>query len=86
MPNIQSAKKRLRVTKAKTLRNKMIKSNLKTVEKSAVLAVEQGAEDQTEKLRVAIQKVDQAAAKGVFHKNKANRKKSQLQKMFNAAK
>ncbi len=85
MPNIKSAKKRVRVTKAKTLRNKMIKSNLKTVIKSADAAVEAKAENRAEAVRVAIKRVDQAAAKGVLHKNTAARKKSQLQKMLNQA-
>ena len=42
MPNIASAKKRIRVTKTKTLRNKMIKSDLKTALKTAVCAVKDG--------------------------------------------
>ena len=83
MPNIRSAKKRVRVTKAKTLRNKMIKSNVKTTLKTAEQAVKEQAENKTEAIRVAIKMVDQAADKGVFHKNKAARKKAQLQKHLN---
>lgn len=83
MPNIRSAKKRVRVTKAKTLRNKMIKSNVKTTLKTAEQAAKEQAENKTEAIRFAIKKVDQAAAKGVFHKNKAARKKAQLQKLLN---
>lgn len=83
MANIRSAKKRIRVTKAKTLRNKMIKSNIKTVLKAADNAVATGAENKEEAIRLAIKRVDQAAAKGVFHKNKAAHKKAQLQKMLN---
>lgn len=85
MPNIRSAKKRVRVTKAKTLRNKMIKSNVKTVLKNADTAVATKADNKEEAIRIAIKRVDQAAAKGVFHKNKAARKKAQLQKMLNQA-
>lgn len=80
MPNIKSAKKRVKVIKAKTLRNKMIKSNLKTVLKNT-----DTAEDKEAAIRLAMKKVDQAAAKGIIHKNKAARKKSQLAKKLNAA-
>ena len=83
VPNIASAKKRVRVTKTKTLRNKMIKSNLKTAIKNASKAVEDGADNREQAVIAAIKKVDQAASKGVFHKNKAANKKSQLQKMLN---
>ncbi|MCM1579651.1 MAG: 30S ribosomal protein S20 [Ruminococcus sp.] len=77
MPNIKSAKKRVKVIKKKTLRNKMIKSNLKTVIKAA------NAEPTAESVRLAIKKVDQACAKGIMHKNTAARKKSQLAKKLN---
>ena len=80
MPNIKSAKKRVKVINAKTLRNKMIKSNLKTVLKKA------DAEKSPEAIKLAIKKVDQACAKGIMHKNCAARKKSQLAKKLNAAK
>lgn len=79
MPNIKSAKKRVKVIKKKTLRNKMIKSNLKTVIKAA------NADTNQETVRAAIKKVDQACAKGIMHKNKAARKKSQLAKLLNAS-
>lgn len=79
MPNIKSAKKRVKVIKTKTLKNKMIKSNLKTVLKNANTAEDAAA------IKLAIKKVDQAAAKGILHKNNAARKKSQLAKKLNAA-
>ncbi len=80
MPNIKSAKKRVKVINNKTLRNKMIKSNLKTTLKKA------DTDTTEESVKLAIKRVDQACAKGVMHKNKAARKKSQLQKKLNAAK
>ena len=80
MANIKSAKKRVKVIERKTLRNKMIKSNLKTVLKKA------DAEQTSENIVLAIKKVDQACAKGIMHKNKAARKKSQLAKKLNAVK
>ena len=85
MANIRSAKKRVRITKTKTMRNKMIKSNIKTVLKTADTTVSTGEANKEEAVRLAIKKIDQAAAKGIFHKNKADRKKSQLQKMLNQA-
>jgi small subunit ribosomal protein S20 len=86
MPNIKSAKKRVKVISAKTLQNKMIRTNLKTVLKNADAAVTAGAEDKDAAIRLAIKKVDQAAAKGIMHKKNADRKKSQLAKKLNAAK
>ena len=77
MANIKSAKKRIRVIEAKTLQNKMTKSALKTAIKKAENA--EGAE-KAEAIKAVTKKVDQAAAKGLIHKNKAARKKSQLAK------
>ncbi len=81
MPNIKSAKKRVKVIKAKTLQNKIVKSNLKTVLKNT-----ETAENKEAAILLAIKKVDQAASKGILHKNTAARKKSQLQKKLNAVK
>ena len=74
MPNIKSAKKRVKVIATKTLRNKAIKSELKTYVKKA----QNAEENKAEAVRVAIKKIDQAAAKGILHKNTAARKKSAL--------
>ncbi len=79
MPNIKSAKKRVKVNATKAAANKARKSNLKTV------ACTTGAADKAEAIKVAIKKVDQACAHGLMHKNKAARKKSQLAKKLNAA-
>ena len=78
MPNIKSAKKRVRVAAANTLRNKAIKSELRTVLKKANAAIEAGDANKEELVKVAVKKIDQAQAKGIMHKNCANRKKSQL--------
>ncbi|MBE6837097.1 MAG: 30S ribosomal protein S20 [Ruminococcus sp.] len=85
MPNIKSAKKRVKVIETKTLRNKAIKSDLKTAIKKANAAVEAN-ENVDVAVATAIKKVDKACAKGVMHKNKAARKKSQLAKLANTAK
>ncbi|HAP79453.1 MAG TPA: 30S ribosomal protein S20 [Ruminococcus sp.] len=85
MPNIKSAKKRVKVNKVKAAANKSRKSNLKTVIKNADFACVNNAENKTDAIRLAIKKVDQACAKGLMHKNAAARKKSQLAKKLNAS-
>lgn len=85
MPNIKSAKKRVKVNKTKAAANKARKSNLKTILKKADIAVTTSAADNEAAIRVAIKRVDQACAKGLMHKNAAARKKSQLAKKLNAA-
>jgi len=78
MPNIKSAKKRVKVIEAKSLQNKAIKSELKTVMKKAESALAENSENKAEAVKLAIKKIDQAAAKGILHKNNASRKKSSL--------
>ncbi|MBQ6569026.1 MAG: 30S ribosomal protein S20 [Clostridia bacterium] len=85
MPNIKSAKKRVKVTAVKALRNKSYKSALKTSIKNANAAIEANANSE-EAVRLAIKKIDQAAAKGILHKNTAARRKSSLARRLNAAK
>ena len=84
MPNIKSAKKRVLVAEKKALQNKVVKTGLKTALKKAEAAASPGSADSAAALRVAIKKVDQAAAKKILHKNAAARKKSQLTKKANA--
>ena len=79
LPNIKSAIKRVKVTEKKNLRNRMIKSAMKTQIKKFETAV--SANEADVKLLSATQgAVDKAAAKGVIHKNAANRKKARLAK------
>lgn len=85
MPNIKSAKKRVKVIAVKTQRNKAYNSALKTQIKKANAAVEANADNKAEEIRLAIKKVDMAAAKGLLHKNTAARKKSALAKKLNHA-
>ena len=84
MPNIKSAKKRVKVIATKTLQNKALNSQLKTEIKKANAAIENNAEDKAVAVRVAIKKIDQAAAKGILHKNTAARRKSALDKKLHA--
>ena len=84
MANIKSAKKRVKVIRTKTLRNKMIKSSVKTAIRKVLAAVE--AKDQTAAKAALVSEVstiDKAKTKGVLHKNNASRKVSRLQKMVN---
>ncbi len=85
MPNIKSAKKRVRVIQTKTLQNKMYRSALKTEMKKydAALASGDAAAAQAA-YKAAVKKVDQAVAHGVIHKNAAAHKKSQFTKKLNA--
>ena len=76
MANIKSQIKRNRQNEKARLRNKAVRSELKTRVKSAVGAA--GTENETEALRQAVKRIDKAAAKGVIHKNAAARKKSRL--------
>ena len=77
MPNIKSAKKRVLVSKANAERNKMYKSELKTVIKKFTAAYATGnKEEANAAAQVAIKTIDQAVNKGILHKNTAARKKS----------
>lgn len=84
MPNIKSAKKRVKVINTKTMRNKAIKSDLKTALKKADAAVAENAADKEQVVKAAIKKVDMACTKGILHKNNAARKKSQFTAKLNA--
>lgn len=85
MANIKSAKKRIKVIQAKTLQNKIFKTQLKTEIKKyeAALAAGDVALAQAT-YKAATKKIDQAASHGIIHKNAAARKKSQFTKKLNA--
>lgn len=79
MANIKSAKKRVLVIETKTLRNKAIKSKIKTMVKNVEAAISSGDKVAAEaQLKVAISEISKAASKGIFHKNTASRKISRL--------
>lgn len=85
MPNIKSAKKRVKVIEKKTLRNNMIKSAYKTAIKKFEEALASGNMEEAKVLfSEATKKIDQACTKGVIVKNTAARKKSSLSKKLNA--
>ena len=86
MPNIKSAKKRVKVIEKKTLRNNMIKSGCKSAVRKFEEAINAGnIEEAKVLLSEATKKIDQACTKGVIVKNTAARKKSSLSKKLNAA-
>ena len=81
MPNIKSAKKRVLVIEKKTMRNKAIKSALKTQLKKFHAAVEANDKELANKLfPETVSAIDAAATKGVLHKNNANNRKAKLAK------
>ncbi|MFO7264964.1 MAG: 30S ribosomal protein S20 [Limnochordales bacterium] len=85
MPNTRSAAKRMRVIARRTLRNRMIKSRMKTFIRKYEAALAQGdLALSAELLRKATSEIDRAAAKGVIHRNAASRRKSRLAAKFNA--
>ena len=79
MPNIKSAKKRVRVSKFNNERNQMAKSALKTTLKKFEAAVAEGNKEQADSAyTAAVKSIDQAVKKGIIHKNNAARKKSSI--------
>lgn len=85
MPNIKSAKKRVLVSKANYEHNKAYRSALKTAVKKADAAIDAKSDDMAATVKAAVKKIDQAASKGILHKNNAARKKSALVTRFNKA-
>jgi small subunit ribosomal protein S20 len=84
MPIIKSAKKRVRVTHSKSVLNAKTKKVMRTSNKSFTTAVAEGkkVEDAHAKAQSAL---DIAVKKGIISKNKAARKKSQLNAAAKAA-
>ena len=84
MPNIKSAKKRVKVIETKTLKNQMVKSALKTQIKKFEAAAAAGDKTvATEAFNTTVKKIDQAASKGILKKNTAARRKSKLATALN---
>ncbi len=84
MANIKSQIKRNRTNEAARLRNKAAKSEVKTRIKTAIASVSAGSETSVEDLRLAVKRLDKAAARGVIHKNQASNRKSRLMHRINA--
>jgi small subunit ribosomal protein S20 len=81
MANIKSQIKRNRQNEQRRVRNKSVRSRLKTLSKRFTDAVDGGDRNAAEEAyRVASRALDQAAANGVIHKNKAANQKARLAK------
>ena len=81
MPNIKSAKKRVKVTNSKNMQNKVFKSAMRTNLKklnAGIVAMDAASLNEAYKI------IDKAAAKGIMHKNTAANKKAKLAAQFNA--
>lgn len=84
MANIKSQKKRIRTNEIARVRNKAIRSELKTVIKRVKAAVEAGDKEAAQAAATTVyRKLDKAVAKGVIHKNQAANRKSGVQKLVN---
>jgi small subunit ribosomal protein S20 len=86
LANHKSALKRVGITARKNLNNRTITSRAKTIVKKFDTVVASGDKAAVESVYTeAVSTVDKAAAKGVIHKNAANRKKAQLAKKLAAS-
>jgi len=83
LANHKSAKKRAKQSQVRRMRNKSVKTALKTLEKKLRAAKEAG-EDAQELMRQTQSAVHKAAKKGIIHKKTASRKISRLSKLVNA--
>ena len=86
---ISSAEKRHRQSEERRLRNKSVKSSVRTSAKKFVLLTQKAGRNPQEipeaelALKEMIKKIDTAAQKGIIKKNSASRKKSRMQKLYN---
>ncbi|MGQ0743946.1 MAG: 30S ribosomal protein S20 [Acidimicrobiales bacterium] len=84
MANIASQIKRNRQNEKRRLRNKAVRSELKTRVKRAVEATTGASPDSVQAVAAAMKRIDTAAAKGVIHPNQAANRKSRLARRLNA--
>jgi small subunit ribosomal protein S20 len=83
MPHTRSAKKNLRKTAKRRLRNRAAKKAIKTQVKEVIAVAKTGTVEELQKqYNEAAKKLDKAASRRVLHPNAAARKKSQLAKML----
>ena len=78
MANIKSQIKRNRQNVKRRARNRAVRSEINTRTSGAEAAARAGADDAAESLRMAVKRIDMAAAKGILHPNTSSRKKSRL--------
>jgi small subunit ribosomal protein S20 len=85
LPNTKSAIKMMRVAERRRVRNKAVRTSVRTYVKKAEQAIGESAEVTTEALRAAVRALDKAATKGIIHRNNAARRKSRLMKKIHRA-
>lgn len=83
MPNIKSAKKRVKIIEKKTAQNRATKKAYKEAVKAFEVAVKDNSQEKEELYKKAVSLVDKAWSKGVLARNTASRKKANLAKMLN---
>ncbi len=84
MPQNLSIKKRIRQNKVTNLRNRSIRTNLRTAIKKVDTAIMNNKFEQAQSdLKGATPIIDKAVTKGIIHKNNAARKKSRLMRKVN---
>lgn len=85
MPNLPSAKKRMRLEEKRRARNRSVKSAVRTQITKARTAIAADASEPTtlEAVKAALRALDKAASKGVLHRNNADRRKSRLMARLN---
>ena len=82
--NIKSQKKRIRTAEKARVRNRAVRSELKTYVKKVHVAVDEGDKVAAQAAaNEACRKLDKAASKGIIHKNQAAKRKSGVQMLVN---
>ena len=84
MANTISALKEIRKTARRHVRNRLIRTSTRTMVKNASRAIADGEANSAQMLSAATSALDKAAAKGIFHKNAASRRKARLAKKLKA--
>ena len=83
MPIKHAALKQIRKDRKRTLRNQAVRSELKTLKKRVhALLAQQKQEEARKLLPLVMKRFDQAAAKGVIHKNTASRRKARIMRQL----
>jgi len=82
LPNIQSAIKRVKVGEKKNLRNRIVKSKVKTAIKKFDAELAENPANAGAQYSATTSAIDKAVSKGIVHKNTANRKKARLAKQM----
>lgn len=86
MANIKSQMKRIKTNEKARMRNKMHRSDLRTALKKMEVLINEDVKKAEEFLPTVYKKLDSAVSKGIIHKNKANRLKSNVAQKINSAK